>query len=146
MPKLPTQEEALPQGQVVEIVHDDDPDGPIGVKFGGWRRFSHLLEGEDTTVRFLEMELRKDEDWSLEVKVYQCYGHNMWHSIATLKEPFDSKKICKAEGCTNLNVRRCLVNIWGTVYEIDFCETCATAYHGMLGESFPRKAPEPVAA
>jgi hypothetical protein len=127
------------QGQVVEIVADGDSDGPIGVKFGRWCEVIAFNE-EHITVRFEEPELRKDLDWSLEVKVFQCYGDDLWHSLYALKYLFDPAGTCKAEGCQEPNVRRCLINIWGSVYEIDLCKTCATAYHGMMGESFPRKA------
>jgi hypothetical protein len=130
------------QGQVVEIKNDGDSDGPIGVKFGRWCQTvpSHK---SDITVRFEEVELRKDPDWSLQVKVFRCYGNDLWHSLYSIPEPFDPQKQCKAKGCQDLNVRRCLINIWGSVYEIDLCENCAKAYHGMMGESFPDKAAVP---
>jgi hypothetical protein len=132
------------QGQVVEIVDDGHPDGRIGVKFGEWCESLAFYESH-AVVRFEESELRQDADWSLKVKVFQCYGTYVWHSLYVLPHSFDLTKTCKAEGCQNLNVRRCLINIWGNVYEIDLCETCAQAYHGKIGESFPQKAAEPVA-
>jgi len=130
------------QGEVVEIKDDGDEDGNIGVKFGRWYR--HLFDYSDgdnnsVTVRFLEGELRKDANWGLEVKVLQRFGENCWHSVYVLDKPFDPTKRCKTEGCNIVNARRCLINIWGNVYEIDLCEECAREYDGKCGESFPAK-------
>lgn len=47
------------QGQVKEIVNDEDPDGNIGVQFGRWCETLACTE-EHAIIRFHESELRKD--------------------------------------------------------------------------------------
>jgi hypothetical protein len=127
------------QGEVMEIVDDGNSEGPIGVKFSEWCDPLGALERDRPIIRFLEAELRRDDDWGFELKVYQCYGRNMWHSTARLGHVFDPKKKCGTENCTHFCDRRCLINLWGTVYEIDFCNECAKEYHGKCGEFFPSK-------
>jgi hypothetical protein len=129
------------QGEVVEVVNDNDPDGPIGVRFGIW--CSHLFdafhEANQTTVRLLEAELRKDPDWTLEIKTIRLFGKEMWHSLFSRGIPLDRNTKCQTENCIHFCDERCLINIWGSVYEIDLCSECAKQYHGMMGESWPSK-------
>ncbi len=136
------------QGEVVEIVEDGDSDGPVGVKFGKWCKhlFNSFHDGNFTTVRFEEVELRKDADWGIEVKAVRCYGARMWHSLCSLRRPFDPKGKCQTENCTHFCDQRCLINIWGTVSEIDLCMECAKQYHGKCGEMWPAKPLTRVAA
>lgn len=129
------------QGQVVEIKDDGDEDGPIGVRFG--REYNHLFDffqtGDSITVRFLEAELRKDLEWNLEVRLFRAFGSSVCNFLMERTVPFDPKNECQAELCSEDCARRCLINIWGTVYEIDLCETCAKLFDGKWGESWPNK-------
>ncbi len=128
------------QGEIVEIKDDGDPDGNIGVRFGEW--YADLFDypdGKYTIVRFVEKELRQDADWSLEAKIVRLYGKHCWHSVYVLKKPFDPTEECPEEGCAEQVSRRCLINIWGSIYEIDLCGKHVEKYHGKCGEIFPAK-------
>lgn len=129
------------QGQVMEVNEDGDPGGPIGVKFNKWKDPWAAIQKDRPTVRFLESFLRKDDDWDPEIRVLECYGKYLCRSFFQLPDPFDPTKPspCKTKGCVYLAVRRCLINIVGSVYEVDLCADCAKEYHGTCTEGWPTK-------
>jgi hypothetical protein len=126
------------QGEIVEIVHDDDTDGPIGVKFG--KECEHLFgaftEEACIPIRFLETQLRVDTEWNLETRIIRAFGR-MFHSYCASKKTFSLQDECATVHCNHFVDQRCLINIWGTVYELDLCKVCAEEYDGKCGEAFP---------
>ena len=74
----------------------------------------------------------------------------MWHSTSCYKEPFATGSPCalsqdkrSSDGCPENAVRRCLVNVWGTVYELDLCESCADYWHGKCVDDCHYRVPKP---
>ena len=129
------------QGQVVEIVDDGDPDGNIGVKIGPKDEYllGYCWNEDQKTVRFTEDELRVDQDWCIENKIIALYGRDRWHHAYSLGEPLNTEKECMHEDCPDKCKQRIMVNIWGSVYEIDVCDNHAKKWHGMCADSFPFK-------
>jgi hypothetical protein len=130
------------QGEAVEIVNDGDPDGTINVKFGPW--CSYLFDDmsrDSVTIRFLETELRRDVDWSFEVNIIRLFGREglMWRSASRLVDPLNPQSECRINGCLERAARRCLINIWGTVHEVDLCVDCAEEFNGISCERLPNK-------
>ncbi|MEK7138221.1 MAG: hypothetical protein AAB787_01805 [Patescibacteria group bacterium] len=129
------------QGEVVAIVDDGDEDGNIDVKFGSDcdHLFSWNRKGKGA-LRFKESDLRKDKDYTMEVKAYHLFGAGMFHHLAPLKHPFSLENKCMHEKCAESATNRALVNIWGTVCEVDVCKGHSD-WHGNCADSFPWKRP-----
>lgn len=125
------------QGVVVEIVDDDDEDGPIGVRFGSeYRESLGILWEEQNVTRFLETDLRVESSWSTATLAKRLY-RSCHHTVYELKYPFVLGCDCMIRGCPHKASMRGVVNIWGTVCPLDLCEDHTEEYHGKLGESLP---------
>jgi hypothetical protein len=123
------------QGEVVEIVEDDDEDGPVGVKFHKSQIFNYVRSEEECVIRHEERELKIDTGWNVQTRALKMYP-NMYHSMNELLFDFDPRNPCMQAGCAeDHSERRCVINIWGTVIERDLC-TEHSKFDGMLGESF----------
>lgn len=128
------------QGKIVEIEDDEDEDGPIGVRFS---RSSRSVFGIDwrneNLIRFLEKQLRKDDDWTLENQAIQKFGTRMWHTLYEAPWPFSEQNLCMSEehmGEIPNATKRILINYVGSIYPIDVCKD-HEYLDGMCGEIWP---------
>ena len=131
------------QGKIISINPDDPEECPIEVEMHSnhhaeMKRW--FMKDTGGILFFKPVELRKDKDWSIENKVIELFGKNMWHTIYTLKLPFDSTKTCCIDGCKNINQQRVLVNAWGVVCEYDMCLEHAKQWNGKCVDDVPVKA------
>lgn len=123
------------QGKVAEIKHDGDEDGPIGVRFHR-NQIWHCVDSEaECIVRHQEAELRVDASWSVESRAEQIYPRR-YHSVYQLRFDFSPENPCMQAGCAKKATKRCIVNIWGTVSELDLCAEHGVI-DGMMGELLP---------
>jgi hypothetical protein len=123
------------QGQVVEIVDDGDEDGPVGVKFHPNDMLHIVADENNCIVRHEIHELRIDPCWSLGHRALLAYP-GMHHTLFELLFAFSPENPCMHEDCERNAARRCMINVWGCVYERDYCEEHGKI-DGMMGESLP---------
>jgi len=130
------------QGEVVTVDSKKEPGYPIEVKMHEKYRYMFGLPlGRDHDymhLSFTEKELEKRNDWDIELRCYRLFK-NMYHRIYIFNSPFNPHNICCIQGCQENNSQRILVNIWGSVGELDVCEQHASQYHGKCVESVPVK-------
>lgn len=131
------------QGEVVEINDEDgDEDGPVGIKFDPQQIKFNAFKHAECIVRHEDDELRVDNGWActtLATRLYPGY----YHTTYTFKHPFDPSLPCMCEGCSENASRRCVINEWGNVSEIDLCEPHAAEAHGKLFEQYHWKRDYP---
>lgn len=121
------------QGEVVAIVDDGNENGNILVRIEAPNDYP-----KNPKVRCKEAELQIDEEWTLSIRVNRVFGSGEWHQALPLKDPFNPEKEC-SEDCSEKNSRRVLINIWGSIYEADFCEPHAEKWHGGRADLLPTK-------
>ena len=131
------------QGVVVEIKHDNNPDGPIGVKFPAYCKCNNdLPDKHNTIIRFNFWELRKDEFFQpplAEEQFNLLFGRSMWHTFGIRTQPLiPGLTDCEHEHCKQKAVFAIWVNIWGTVCQYYVCPKHAK-YHGWNVEDFNSK-------
>lgn len=66
------------------------------------------------------------------------FGPNKWHTVNYYSEPFQPGTPCQHDGCDVLAAARIMVNIWGSVCEVDVCEE-HRSFDGKLLDEFPWK-------
>lgn len=125
------------QGKVVEISDDNDEDGNIGVKFGldGEELLGFCGTEKEKIIRFCEHDLRVDDDWTIESKVYKLFG-KMWHTLYIPKKSLEANTDCAKKDCKNKASSKSMINIWGSVYEVYLCKSCRKSYHGKGMDDF----------
>lgn len=75
-----------------------------------------------------------------EIRCERVYG-SMYHHLYTLKEKLNKNLPCMHEGCSEKCEKRALVNIWGTVYEVDLCSDHYKEWDSKCTEDFPFRKP-----
>ena len=130
-------------GEVVEIEDDGDEDGPIGVRFHEEDIPHYVSSPEECVVRFLETELTAIDEYPLAHRAREIYG-SMFHSVRSLIEPFSTENSCMHWRCSK-HVRatgRAVINVWGTVMDIDLCQKHFDEYNGMCCDVSPSQPPQ----
>jgi len=131
------------QGVVVEIEEDDNPDGPIGVKFPSWYwknfELSYPFEAENI-IRFERENLKKEKEFNLTQEDFMklSIGKEFWESRIPKMPLVPGDTDCMHEGCKKKAFFEIWVNIWGIVYAFHVCGEHAH-YHGKRIEEFPVK-------
>lgn len=139
------------QGIIQAIIPDGHPDGSIAVHFPAtYRHLFGISYKKSGTIRFVEEDLRQDEDWTLENRVAVRWPGDMrpWRT-AIYNHPLDLTQLCDREGCPHLATTRIMINIWGTGCDADVCDE-HKGVDGWCVEEFPfrkrEKALEPQSA
>lgn len=128
-------------GEVVEICHDGDVDGPIGVLFLNGSDLVgpySLADGSDLVVRFLPEDLVRLDEWPVRELAGILFKSGFHHYYDP--GPEYRKEVCQCPGCDKHALEMwTLVNYWGTVYPISYCSEHHKKYHGMCVESIEIK-------
>lgn len=122
-------------GEVVEIVPGQEKS--IGVRLHS--ELSHLFSRPlEEQILFFSPDdfVNILSEWPLEVQARRLFKKN-WIVLSELNEPFTVERLCMVDGCLENRERRCLVNIWGNVCQVDVCDGHAQDYHGKCIDSFP---------
>lgn len=124
-------------GEIVEICHDGDVDGPIGVLFSKLSDMIGYL-GDSLVVRFCQEDLIRLDDWPIQELSRILFGSS-FHQYCDPGPEF-RKEICQHPGCEERALDTwTLVNYWGTVYPLSYCLGHADKYHGKCVESIEVK-------
>lgn len=124
------------QGVVVEVEFDGDEDGPIGLVFPYLDPRRPFDRG--TITRFEDDELRKDAHISIENEAEKLF-RGRYHSLSKLRVPFSPDRVCELKGCAEKCHARGLINVCGSVSQVDLCASHAEQMHGKEGETFNAK-------
>jgi hypothetical protein len=123
------------QGKVVRVIPRGEEDGPIGVKFHKSYMFHYVRSQLECVVHHEEHELRVDKAWSCASRAVQLFPRTH-HSVYELLFDFDPQNPCMRDGCDRFATKRCTINIWGCVSQLDLC-TKHGEIDGMCGEMLP---------
>lgn len=127
-------------GQIVEIVHDGDEDGPIGVLFAGDQRAAFSREREDQLVRFNPEDLQILPDWPISSRADQLFGRHGYFSCLVPPSGFVRDPLCQMRGCQEPHIDDwAIVNVWGSVIPISCCYQHHAKAHGMCSETLDLK-------
>ncbi|MEP7162370.1 MAG: hypothetical protein ABI747_01235 [Candidatus Moraniibacteriota bacterium] len=127
-------------GTVVEIVHDEDEDGPIGVLFLGDKRGLSHWDQKDELVRFLPEELTPLPEWPVRELANELFGKDGYHSLYSFPNRTKWGDGCWAKGCTEKQIDSwTIVNYCGSIYPISYCYQHHAKWHGMCTEWFDIK-------
>jgi hypothetical protein len=103
----------------------------------------HNATDEQRQKYFTRSQLRKDDNWIPENEAVILFGKGKYYHLNPLEEKFVPGSECMHEGCNNPIVRRCMVNIHGTLHQHDLCHKHAQQYHGKrIPGPFPNKPPK----
>ena len=93
---------------------------------------------ENGLTRFSGKNLDVVNDFPVEIKAERLFG-NTYMRLFVLDKPLDKSSECKHKDCTQKVGKRAMVNIWGSVYEVDVCDDHFVEYNGHLIDDFPWK-------
>ena len=152
------------QGLIIDTQSNKQPeDGPIAVffdqeipdhKFGimtqdeRWTGPLPTKENQKRCIRvvcFQPHELRKDNDFLLEVIVKRRFGREP-HHLYELDFPLKpGTHACQIESCESnqMATKQTLINVWGTILVIDTCEKCHEKWDGARTDGVTLKRPLP---
>ncbi len=130
------------KGEVVDV----DPERGaqcIRVKAGGFARGSYgRIEKGHVWCEPDELEIQED-GWTQEDRATFLFGSS-WHSMWNLKFPWQEGNPCMHSAHDGQDrppaVRRVMMNIWGSVCELDMCEE-HLEYDGRCADSAPYGEP-----
>lgn len=111
----------------------------VGVTFG--KDKSHLFGFQfkkNGIMMFSDKNLEVVEDFPVEVKAEHLFKGS-YMVIRSPKEPLDKNSECRHDNCLQKAEKRAMVNIWGSVCEVDVCSQHFDEYNGHLIDSFPWK-------
>jgi len=63
----------------------------------------------------------------IEKEIRKLFDRIGWHHYSKAQRIYGKKK---CHWCKGKNTKRALVNVWGTVCDIDACDECHKKYHG----------------
>ena len=122
-------------GQIVEIVHDGDEDGPIGVLFAGDQRAALSREREGYLVRFNPEDIQILPDWPIVSRADQLFGSNGYFRCLVPPRGFVRDPLCQMRGCQEPRMDDwAIVNVCGTVVPVSCCYQHHAKAHGMCIE------------
>ncbi len=142
----------IPKGTVVTVITDHtqgvvqadvtDPEQEVPILYG--REYSYLF-GFDfdpvTAVRTARgADLEPQTDFTPENRADRLFPRH-WHHFAVFDDPWDpaQNRDCQHLPCGAKATKRVMVNVWGTVCELEMCDSCATQWHGKRVEDVPAK-------
>jgi len=125
------------QGEVIGT-EDKDTETEIIVFFGEEVSIIDYVTTDGKKIFYFGPdELRKEIDWNPEVKANRTFGHSMWHTVRYDKSPLGPDDECDIKGCPDRPSKRGMINIWGTVYELNLCDEHHEHYNGKCMDDIP---------
>lgn len=126
-------------GEVTETKRRDKTGHTVKVKI--CQAFSHMAGAffaEEREKWYKPEELEKHPDYPPAIKADILFK-GLYHQIQSYQLPFNPGGDCQYNDCSREAIKRCMINIYGAVCEVDLCGEHAEEFNGHWLENFPWK-------
>ena len=124
---------------VVAKVSPGEGEENIGITFGRDMRYMFGSQfKKDGIMLFSEKNLKMVEDFPSKIKAELLFKDS-YSRLYTLNKPLNKDSECGHKDCPKKAEKRAMINVWGSVYEVDVCPQHFEEFNGHLIDDFPWK-------